>query len=292
MTDRRAYLLVNLATLIWASNITLGRAVRADIGPVTLTTVRIVIAAIIFAFILRREFGQGLFQDWRMLLLLAATGIVGFPIILYLSVRYTTAVNAGIITAISPLVTLWLASWMLQERFGPRHALGMALSLLGVAFIVGIDAITIGLNVGDALSVFDAAVWALYSVLGRIAMRHRGAIATTGAALILSVPMIAPLALIEWRYIPPVWTWQTALIALYIGIGPAAIALLAWNSGVRAIGPARAMAFYNTLPLYVALLALVMLGEPLRWTSVLGGALVIGGGVLAAQPPARKPVVG
>jgi len=33
----------------------------------------------------------------------------------------------------------------------------------------------------------------------------------------------------------------------------------------------------------VAILAVVLLGEPLRWASVVGGALVIGGGLLAAR---------
>ncbi|MCW5880296.1 MAG: EamA family transporter [Anaerolineae bacterium] len=47
-------LLVNLATLIWASNITLGRALRADIGPVLLTFFRVLIASLVFAFVLRR----------------------------------------------------------------------------------------------------------------------------------------------------------------------------------------------------------------------------------------------
>ena len=45
MTDRRAYLLVNVATIIWATNIVLGRALRADIGPVTLTGIRVAVAA-------------------------------------------------------------------------------------------------------------------------------------------------------------------------------------------------------------------------------------------------------
>ena len=291
MSDRRAFLLVNLATLIWASNITLGRALRADIGPILLTFFRVLIASLVFAFVLRRELGPKLFQGWPILLAMAATGIAGFPVILYWSVQYTTAVNAGFITAVTPLLTLPVAALLLGDRLNARQALGMLISLLGVGLIVGIGALTVGINFGDLLSLFDALVWAIYSVIGRLAMRTRGALAATGAAFMLAVPLLVLPAAWEWMRQPTLWTPTLALTVLYIGVFPAAVALLAWNSGIRRLGPGRAMAFYNTLPLYVAALAVVFLDEPLRWTSLIGGALVIGGGLLAArEAPARGEI--
>lgn len=283
MSDRRAFLLVNLATLIWASNITLGRALRADIGPILLTFCRVLVASLVFAFVLRRELGPRLFHGWPILLAMAVTGIAGFPVILYWSVQYTTAVNAGFITAITPLLTLPVAALLLGDRLNARQTLGMLVSLLGVALIVGMGALTVGVNFGDLLSLFDALVWAVYSVIGRLAMRTRGALAATGAAFMLAVPLLVVPAAWEWTRQPPTWTPTLALTVLYIGAFPGALALLAWNSGIRRLGPGRAMAFYNTLPLYVAILAVVLLGEPLRWASVVGGALVIGGGLLAAR---------
>jgi len=43
------------------------------------------------------------------------------------------------------------------------------------------------------------------------------------------------------------------------------------------------MIFYNTLPLYGALLGYFFLGESIGFVHLLGGALIIGGGVWAAQ---------
>lgn len=290
MTDRRAYLLVNLATLVWASNITLGRYLRGDIGPLLLTFIRVVIAAVVFAFVLRGQLTPRLFRGWPRLLGMAVTGIVGFPVILYWALQHTTAVNAGLITAITPLATLPIAALLLGDRFNAGQALGMTVSLLGVALIVGVDAITLGVNLGDLLSLVDALVWALYSVIGRLAMRDRPALAATGAAFFLAIPLLAVPAAWEAARQPPVWTPLLAALVVYIGVGPGALALLAWNSGIRTLGPGRAMAFYNTLPLYVAVLSVLFLGEPLRWVSLVGGALVIGGGLLAArQAPSPVP---
>ena len=288
MSDRRAYLLVNLATLIWASNITLGRALRADIGPATLTFVRVVIAALILTVALRREINRAFFGGWPLLLAMGATGIAGFPVLLYWSVRYTTAVNAGLITAITPLVTLPIAAWWLGDRFWPRQVGGMVLSLVGVGLIVGVSAVKLGINIGDILSMIDALVWAVYSVLGRLVMRQRTALPATGAAFLLSIPLLVPLVSVEAVTLPTTWTPPLALLAVYIGVFPGAVALLCWNGGVRHLGPGRAMAFYNTLPLYTSLLAVVLLGEPLQWTHLLGGALVIGGGLLAARGTAAS----
>lgn len=63
----------------------------------------------------------------------------------------------------------------------------------------------------------------------------------------------------------------------------------------RAFRKSRGEELYSTgesgLPLYVAALAVVFLDEPLRWTSLIGGALVIGGGLLAArEAPARGEI--
>ena len=97
-----------------------------------------------------------------------------------------------------------------------------------------------------------------------------------------------PLMLIEWMVLPPVWNPTALLLAVYIGVFPAAVALLFWNSSIRQLGPARTMAFYNTLPLYTSLLGWAVLHEPLQWTQVVGGALVFAGAMLAAWQPTSK----
>ncbi|MCW5880295.1 MAG: DMT family transporter [Anaerolineae bacterium] len=178
-----------------------------------------------------------------------------------------------------------MAALLLGDRINARQALGMVVSLLGNRPHRRRPGRWPSACFGDLLSLlFDALVWALLlSVIGRLAMRTRSALAATGAAFMLAVPILVVPAAWEWTRQPPTWTPTLALTVLYIGVFPGALALLAWNSGIRRLGPGRAMAFYNTLPLYVAILAVVFLSEPLRWTSLVGGALVIGGGLFAAR---------
>ena len=46
---------VNAATMVWASNMVIGRMVRDDIGPLALSAARFSIAALIFALVLRKK---------------------------------------------------------------------------------------------------------------------------------------------------------------------------------------------------------------------------------------------
>ncbi|MGC8780930.1 MAG: EamA family transporter, partial [Anaerolineae bacterium] len=94
-----AYLLVNLATLLWAGNITLGRVLAGQVGPLTLTAARVTIAGLLFLALIGRlppaERRPG--RDWPWLLGMAFTGVVAFPVLLYFALHFTTASNASLI---------------------------------------------------------------------------------------------------------------------------------------------------------------------------------------------------
>ena len=76
---------------------------------------------------------------------------------------------------------------------------------------------------------------------------------------------------------------EVLLAVLYIGAVPTVIGFVAWNEGVRRLGSSGAMVFYNTLPLYGALLCILFLGEQMELVHIVGGALIIGGGLWASK---------
>ena len=74
------------------------------------------------------------------------------------------------------------------------------------------------------------------------------------------------------------WFWRW----LYIGVFSTCLAYLAWNEGVRRVGPDGAMAFYNMLPVFGVLMGALFLGERMTAGQWLGGGLIIAGGLVAA----------
>jgi len=297
-----AYLLVNLSTLLWSSNVALGRLLHSQIGPVTLSAARFTLGALLFALLLRRTSPNPERSPLtrRDLLLLAGMGLCGvftFPILLYLSLRYTTATNVALINGTGPLFTLLFAALFLSERVSLALGLGGLVSLAGVVFLIsgnGSGSVTeLGFNRGDGLALLAVSLWGVYSIFGRLATRNHSSLRVTAVSTWIALPLLLVAAALEWRVNPPQLTPQVFLSAIYIGVFPTVIAFLSWNEGVRRVGPNQAMAFYNTLPLFGAMLGYFFLGEVLTTKTLLGGLLVVGGGLLAALygSPSRQRVV-
>ncbi len=291
---RLAYLLVNLATLLWSSNVALGRLLRDQVGPVTLTAARFTLGALLFALLFKRASPGGKASrsplTRRDVLILAGMGLSGvftFPILLYFSLRYTTATNVALINGMGPLLTLLLAAFFLGERVNLALSLGGLTSLAGVVLLISKGASsgqisTLGFNRGDGLALLAVGLWGVYSILGRLATRRHSSLRVSAVSTWMALPLLLVAATLEWRVNPPQLTPQVILSAVYIGIFPTVIAFLSWNEGVRRVGPNQAMAFYNTLPVFGAMLGYFFLGETLSAQTLLGGFLVIGGGLIAA----------
>ncbi|MBE0618430.1 MAG: DMT family transporter, partial [Proteobacteria bacterium] len=263
----RAYLLVNAATLLWAGNMVLGRALREAVGPWTLAGLRAAVAAVPFGLLLLRAPRRApvLPRDWLLAVGMALSGVVGFQVLQYTGLHYTTALNAGVVNATGPLMTLFLARLIGQERLSSGQVLGAALSLSGVVVVLSggsWDALRgLRFNPGDLLVLGAVFLWAVYSLLGRALLGRHPTVWVTAVSTLAAVPLLAAPAVWESLSAPPAVEGSLILAVLYIGVGPSFLAFLAWNQGVRSLGASGAMAFYNTLPVYAGLLAGAALGE-------------------------------
>lgn len=292
---RWAYALTNLAAFLWGTNFVLGRLLRADIGPATLTLARFAVAGLVFAWLLRRvpppERRPG--AQWPWLLAMGLTGVVGFTVLLYTGLKFTTAVNAGLINGVGPLVIGLMAALFLRERLTPPMIAGAVVSLAGVAVIASDGSLEkllqLQLNFGDVLVFGAVLAWGVYSVLGRVVTRTRSALAVSALSSLFGLPWLLPLAAWE-QSVQPVNASPFVLGAsVYIGLFPSVVAYLAWNEGIRRVGAARGVIFYNMLPVFAALLGVLILGEPLTGAQLGGGALVLAGSLLGVGRELRRP---
>lgn len=278
---------VNMATMAWATNAVLGRWIRADIGPLTLTALRFTVATAFFGLMLRRrpaeERRYGKDRGWIIAMGLA--GVVAFSPLLYLGLRYSTAVNASLIQGFSPLITAVIAGVIIQEPVSRRQKTGAILGLVGVAGLIsgGSPAYLIRLqfNPGDIVLLAAAVVWAFYSVIGRRVMRNRSPVSATALSNFMGLPLLLAAALVEIRYIPLNLRLETIAAIVHICIVPTIIGYWSWNRAVRVLGAGGAMVFYNTLPLYGVILGAALLNEPLQPVHFVFGALILGGGIWA-----------
>ena len=73
---------------------------------------------------------------------------------------------------------------------------------------------------------------------------------------------------------------------LFIALFPSLLAQLGFMRGVQLIGPGRAGLFANLAPVFGALLAILILGEPFKLFH-LGALLLVVGGILVAETAGR-----
>ena len=290
----KGILLVNLATMAWASNMVLGRMLKDSIGPVTLAASRFVVAAFIFAIFLRHQSHENrrVGKDFWLLAGMAATGVVLFSPVLYLGLHFTSAVNGTLIHGIGPLLTGAMAAVLLHQPMSRRQVAGAVVGFAGVLYLISGGTAsfwqTARFNIGDLIVLLSVSFWGLYSVMGSLVMRRRSAVSTTAFSTLLGLPVLLLLSLWELRSFPVVFDLHMILSILYLGVVPAAGGFYAWNAGVAKLGPSGAMVFYNTLPLYGAILGITLLGEPVGLPHIIGGVLIIGGSSWAAWRPVAR----
>jgi drug/metabolite transporter (DMT)-like permease len=267
----------------------LGRWLRDDIGPVTLSASRFLIGGLIFWLLLQRHppAERRLGADRWSLLVMALCGVVFFAPTLYLGLRYTTAANATLMNGLSPLTTGLLATLLIGESMSSRQVGGAVIGLVGVFILISGGSLifwqTLESSIGDLIILVSMLLWGLYSVFGRQVMRRRSVISVTAWSILLALPFLIVGALWELTTFPVNLRPEVVVALLYIGTAPTVVGILAWNTGVHRLGPTGAMVFYNTLPLYGVLLGYLWLGESIGWPHLVGGALIIGGGIWGSR---------
>ncbi len=279
--------LVNVATGAWATNIIIGRYLRGQIGPLTLTASRYVVASIVFALLLR---GQPATErkpgnDLKMLVAMALTGVVAFAPLLYFGLTFTTAVNGTLMNGLGPLLTGAFAALFIKEPFKKRQVVGSVAALAGVVVLLSGGFSVAGgysVNPGDILILVAVVMWALYSVAVRKVVQNRSPLSATALSIFLGLPLLVAAAVVESIVAPAQWSLGLVGIVAYLGVVPAALGFFCWNAGIKYLGAGGAMVFYNTLPLYGALFGFLFLGETLGSAHLAGGALILSGGLFAA----------
>ena len=184
--------------------------------------------------------------------------------------------------ASTPVFTLLLSIILLKESIQKKQLIGIIISLIGVVLIItkGSLAIVTGLefNRGDLLMLAAMVSWSFYSIFIKQHMWKFPAYGVLMALFIVSLVLFTPMLGLEWTEIKAI-EWSPGLIigVIYLGIFPSLLALIAFNIGVRELGPTRASVFLNLIPVFTLIGSTVFLNEKASWLQIGGTILVISG---------------
>ncbi len=292
------YLLLTLVPLFWAGNIVMGRHVAGHVPPASLAWLRWALAVLIllpFAWRSMRADWPLLRRHWKLVGLLALTGITLFNTMQYHALEFTPALNALLLQSTGPLLIAFWSLLLNGERLSRGQAAGIFLSLMGVLTIICRGdphvLMDIAFNRGDLWLIAAMVLYGLYSSL--LARRPAfSALGFLGISLSLGLLMLTPLFLAERIMGPPLTFDAKALTAIvYVALFPSLLAYLFFNRAVQLVGPNRAAPFFHLMPVFGSALAIVFLGERPHLYHAAGYALVLSGVVIATRwaPKTGRP---
>jgi drug/metabolite transporter (DMT)-like permease len=287
-----------LLAAIWGGSFLLMRIGAPALGPVALMEARVLLAALFLAAVaaaLRRPLDWR--RHWRHYLIIGLLNSA-LPFLLFGYAALTLSAGMlSILNATSPLWgTLVGALWQRTPLDGRRLA-GLALGIVGVALLVGFDAISLRPGAGLAIAASLAAALC-YGVASNCAKSARevppfaNAHGSMWAAGLLIAPALAAF--------PPAAAPTPGILALVVALGVvcSGIAYLLYFRLIEDIGAAPALTVTFLIPLFGTLFGWLFLDEVVGWHTLAGGTVVIVGTALVTgfSPrllfPRKEPALG
>jgi drug/metabolite transporter (DMT)-like permease len=277
-----------LMALIWGINYSVVKFGAQLMAPLAYNGLRVVLAMVALSLLaLVPQRAKVSRRDIIALILLGTIGNGLYQVFFVEGVSLTRAGDAALVVAASPALIAIIGRIRGVERVGARGVAGIALSILGIGFVVygGASASSKGASItGDLLVLAGSVCWALYTVLltpytHRIEGLTLNAWTMIGGAIVLLIAGAPDFARLAWTQVP-LKGW---LAIGYSGLLALTLAYLFWYRGIRVLGPTRAAMYSNLQPVFALAVAWVMLGEtPTIWQGV-GTATIMSGLLLTRQ---------
>jgi drug/metabolite transporter (DMT)-like permease len=282
-------LLFAAMSVIWGIPYLFIRVAVHEMSPAALVFSRTLLgAAVLLPIALARGEVAAALARWRPLLVFAALEIAIPWIALSSAEQHISSSLAGLLIAAVPLVTTIVSPLFgNREQLGPLNFAGLAVGMIGVAAIVGLDFQSSG-----AVPLLEmAAVVVGYAVAPVVLVRFLSGVpsmAVTAVALAVCALAYAPVAALTW----PASTPSAAAIAsvLVLALVCTALGFLFFFGLIGEVGAVRALVITYINPAVAALLGVAVLHESFTVGMGVGFVLVLAGSVLATRREARVPV--
>lgn len=286
-TPLRWFALPVATVTIWSGNVVVTKLSATEIHPSVIAFERWALALLLLTpflirpvWRLRREIRPHLAK----LAVLGLLGMAAYQGLAYFAAETTSATKMGFVVSLVPLLTMALSSLLLAEAPTLGMVGGGALSLFGLALLLGqgdpLAPFSGGLVPGDGMMLIACVAYSGYSVL----LRRWPMPLPAWPSLYLQIAFATLFLLPGWMLAPAVAHSMTAIgMILYAGIPTSILAPFLWMEAIRLLGPSRTSLFINLSPVMTAAIAVAVLSESLHPYHLAGGALVLLGVVLAQR---------
>jgi len=284
--------LVGMAVM-WGASWPAGRALAQAMPPLAASAWRFSIAVVLLLAWLRWHLGRWPVltrRQWTGLAVAGAVGVFGYSALFMMALQRVEASRAAVVVTTNPVFTTLLAAWLFKERFNALIALGLALAVAGAATVLTQGApwrvLAGDIGFGEWLLLGCIATWSGYSVMGKRLMAGIDSLTATAITAAVGCALLWAAALAVEGPVPVVRS-ITALSAsgwvalLFLSVGSTVLAYAWYYRGIKALGAGVASSYISLVPVFGVATSVVLLGERLDSSLVVGGALALAGVVVA-----------
>ncbi len=273
------FLLLLLTSLLWAGNFIVGKFLVDHASPMTLTTLRWIIAVVcLFPVVWWTD--KKLLPPRKAILplfFMGITGVVLFNILLFVALEQTSATNVGLISTLIMISIAFFSFLFLKEKMNVLQVIAMGFSLFGVFLVLtkGNSQLFLSLtfNKGDLYMMLAVCIWGAYAVFSKWAMTHTSPMMATLYSGVFGLLVLLPFTIKDLTISNLNSTFMYSIF--YTGVISTVVCMVLWNIGVKKLGATVAGTFLNFNPVFTAILAFFFLGERMTAIQIIGSAIVI-----------------
>ena len=285
-----AYLLLVLTTLFWSGNFIVGKAASIyEIPPFSLNFYRWLFAGIIllpftFKEILKKK--NYIFENIGFFIILGISSITIFNSAVYYSLYYMQVISGVLMISTIPVWIMFISSILGIEKTNKFQIFGVILSLLGVLFIITKSDLNLiknlDFNKGDLIMASGMFAWALYSALLKKKTYEISQITLLEVVIIIGLIFLVPIYFLEMKLGKPLIVDKPFILTLsYVVLFPGLASFFFWIKGISIIGANRAGVFLHLMPIFGAIMAMVIFNEKFMLYHFLGAVFIIVGIILS-----------
>ena len=290
--NNKAYFMLVLASLFWSCNFIVGKIITVfDIPPLSFTFFRwSLVWRVLFPFTIREIIYKRMyiFKNLLFLTLLAIASVSTFNSVVYYSLNFTQVLNAVLMISIIPVVIIFFSSLFKVEKTNVHQIFGLVVSLLGVWVIItraDINKLTsLNFNTGDLWMLVAVLAWAIYSALLKKRQISLTPYAFIQVIVTIGLIFLFPQFLLEHSLGLKVnFNLPFALSLIFVAIFPSLGSYYFWFSSISIIGPNRAGIFLHLMPIFSAIMAMILFKEKFLIFHFIGSCLIVTGIYLSGK---------
>jgi drug/metabolite transporter (DMT)-like permease len=290
-----ANVLMLVTTLCWAGNPVACKIALLGFQSFALAQLRALAAAALLLLFLAARLGRsGLSRSvarwrrrhWVLLVFAGLTGITLNQLFFVAGLARTSALHAGLIAALGPVIVLAVSVAGRREHLTVPKLGGIAAALTGVILIVSHEtAVVHGSWIGDLVVVGSTAAFALYTVLQKEISAWgddatlNGLIFAVGALLMLPLGGYA-VSNTRWADVP-VQSWFALVYMVLFG---SVISYVIYAFALKHLPATRVAAFSYLQPVLTSTAAVWLVHDRVAAAEVIGGLLILGGMYFTGEP--------